>query len=356
MEYLLKSSVVLTVLIFCYHAFLQNETFFKSIRIYFLAGMALALVVPLIKIPIYVEHSAGQLGNPAYNSIVSTHIGEFSISHYVHLLPYLYLIGVAIFSILFIFRLFSLGIFLVKHNSRKENGVYFIETEKEISPFSFFNIVVYNPSQFSNNELNHILAHEKTHIKQLHSFDIIITNVLSIVLWFNPFVWLLKKAVDQNLEFLADAMTFQKINDHKSYQITLLKTNNGNLCPELTSSFFNGLTKKRIKFLNKCKSSSIKQLKFLIVLPLLGVLVYNLNTNIIAKGNESGGEEIHSSEEGREHKQENNARLENKNNEHSKENTQAVKNKNEEHTNDKEHSRKNSEESREHSNSESEHK
>jgi bla regulator protein blaR1 len=356
MEYLLKSSLVLAILIISYYLFLQNETFFKSIRIYFLVGYALIITIPFVKIPIYVEHATGQLGNSTINSFIATHVGDFSLSHFTSIIPYLYLFGVAIFSSLFIFKLISLIRFLVNHSARKENGIYFIETEKDISPFSFFNIVVYNPSLFSVNELNHILAHEKTHIKQLHSFDIIITNLLSIVLWFNPFVWLLKKAVDQNLEFLADATTFQEINDHESYQFTLLKTNNTNFFPELTSSFFNGLTKKRILFLNKCKSSSIKQLKFLIVLPLLGILVYNLNTNIIAKDNENGVKEIYSSEEGKEQTQGNDNLIENISNEHSKEKAQTVENENNEHANTREHSRENSEKSSEHNNSDSEHK
>jgi len=176
-----------------------------------------------------------------------------------------------------------LAFLLSKHELSKKGKYYFIETSKNISPFSFFNIIIYNKSQFSIDELAQIINHEKAHAIQWHSLDTILAHLLVITLWFNPFVWLYKKAVQQNLEFLADNYALQKANDQRLYKLTLLKTCSSNYCTEITNNFYNSLIKKRIIMLHKNKSKNSSQWKYALLFPVLLTFVFTFNTKIVAQ-------------------------------------------------------------------------
>jgi gamma-glutamylcyclotransferase (GGCT)/AIG2-like uncharacterized protein YtfP len=282
MEYLLKASGIVLLLFLFYIVFLKNETFFKSIRSFFIVGLLIVLTIPLIEIPIYVEAVASQLNLLDYKEIVSSNSFEQSID-WSQIILFVYLIGVAFFSIKFLVQIISLGNLVSKHQLTKQGSYYFVETSKTISPFSFFNIIIYNKSQFTIEELEHIINHEKAHVQQWHSIDTILAHLLVITLWFNPFVWLYKKAVQQNLEFLADAYALELANNHKLYQFTLLKTCNSTYCTTFTNSFYNSLIKKRIVMLHKNRSQNKSQWKYTLLLPILIAFVFTFNTKVIAQ-------------------------------------------------------------------------
>ncbi|MBL4939367.1 MAG: M56 family metallopeptidase, partial [Lutibacter sp.] len=285
MEYLLKASGIVLLLFLFYSVFLKNETFFKSIRSFFIFGLIIVLAIPLIEIPIYIEAVTSQLNLLDYEEIVSSTNLKQHID-WTQIILVVYLIGVAFFSIKFLIQLISLGYLVSKHQLTKQGNYYFVETSRNISPFSFFNIIIYNKSQFTIDELEHIINHEKAHVQQWHSIDTILAHLLVITLWFNPFVWLYKKAVQQNLEFLADAYALKLANNHKLYQFTLLKTCNATYSTELTNNFYNSLIKKRILMLHKNKSENKSQWKYLLLLPLLVAFVFTFNTKVIAQEKE----------------------------------------------------------------------
>lgn len=282
MDYLLKANGIVLMLFFFYYVFLKNETFFKSIRSYFIIGLLIILAIPLIEIPIYVEAVSSQLNLLDYKEITSTSIAKQTID-WTQIFVFIYLIGVVFFSIKFLFQLISLGNLISKHQLTKQGKYYFAETSKNISPFSFFNIIIYNKSQFSINELEHIINHEKAHAQQWHSIDTLLVHLLVITLWFNPFVWLYKKAVQQNLEFLADAKALEQASNLKLYQLTLLKTSGANYCTEITNNFYNSLLKKRIIMLHKNKSKNLNQWKYTLLLPILIAFVFTFNTKSVAQ-------------------------------------------------------------------------
>ena len=283
MEYLLKASGIIMILFLFYHIFLKNETFFKSIRGYFLIGLLIVISIPLIEIPIYVEQVSSQLNLLNYQEIAQTSHLEKNTFDWIHVITLIYLLGVIFFSLKFIIQLTSLAILLSKHPFIKQDGYYFVETSKISSPFSFFNIIIYNRSQFSSEELNQIMNHEKIHVSHWHSFDTILAHLLVITLWFNPFVWLYKKAVLQNLEFIADSLALKQTSNQKLYQLTLLKTCGATYCTEITNNFYNSLIKKRIIMLNKNQSKNKNQWKYALLLPLLIAFVATFNTKIVAQ-------------------------------------------------------------------------
>ena len=172
---------------------------------------------------------------------------------------------------------------------RKETPFLHLVTEKKITPFSFFNYIFYNPQLFEPNELHAVLEHEKAHARQWHTLDILFLELLKIVFWFNPVLWLYKSAVKENLEYLADHFAVTRAADKKSYQYLMLKQAVNTPKYALTNSFYNSLIKKRIVMLNQNQSKKINALKILVMLPLLGLFLasFSIKKTYIYKESDS---------------------------------------------------------------------
>jgi hypothetical protein len=240
-----------------------------------------ALLIPLVVIPIYVTKDTSPVLNGYFYEGTAIPVSTASTFNLLDALPYIYLIGVAILSVKFILEFGSLIKLMISIKKEKRHPFNFIATSKNVSPFSFFNWIVYNPTQFDNEELKQIIAHEKIHATQFHSIDIILMQIASVVFWFNPFIWLYKKELQQNLEFIADSMTQEIIACSKSYQQLLLKTSVPEYQIALTNNFYNSLIKKRIVMLHKQKSNKINQWKLFTVLPLIALFLISFNTKEI---------------------------------------------------------------------------
>jgi bla regulator protein blaR1 len=279
MEYLLKVTAVVTIFYTIYKLFLQRDTFFESNRWFLIIGLVSSLLIPLLVIPIYIEYTP-TFYNITINGEVSTEVIEkpFNILDY---LPLVYGLGVVFFLGRFFIQFFSLAKIIYKNKGVKKDGFVFIETQNNTSPFSFFKWIVYNPKTFTQTELEHIIEHEKTHAKQYHSVDILITQLFCVLLWFNPFMWLYNKDLKQNLEFIADKRTLNQYNCKKSYQYTLLKTSMPSHQMALSNHFYNSLIKKRIVMLHKSKSKKINQLKYALVIPIVALFLMGFNTEEI---------------------------------------------------------------------------
>ena len=277
MEHFLKASAVLGIFYICYKLFLQRETFFNANRWFLLAGLIIASILPLVVIPIYVEYSAIAIPN---NLLIDNQIDqtENNVITLFQIISWIYTIGFIFFLGKLVIEFTSLFTLIKNNNYKREDGFTFIETENNVPPFSFFNWIVFNPNQFQEQELIHIINHEKVHARQYHSIDVILSQVSCVVFWFNPFCWLYKKELQQNLEFIADYKAQDISNCEKSYQRLLLKTSIPNHQLMITNNFYNSLIKKRIVMLHKSKSSKIKAWKFILVLPLLALFLMSFNT------------------------------------------------------------------------------
>ncbi|MFD2725661.1 M56 family metallopeptidase [Hyunsoonleella rubra] len=283
MEFLLKSSAILAIFYLIYFIFLQRETFFEHNRWFLLSGILLSLIVPLITIPIYIEQAPLTFSNAellysdytTFSSNADKPPTSFNFQDYI---LGIYFFGVAIFVSRLLFQLLSLIKISSGKIARKDPDVVIIETSKDITPFSFFKWIVYNPAQFDKQELQQILNHEKVHVKGLHSIDILLSQVYCTLFWFNPIAWLYSKSLKYNLEFIADERAMGLSDSIKDYQYALLKT----ITPEhnlsITNNFYNSSIKKRIIMLQKSKSKSVNLLKYLFILPALGWFLMSFNT------------------------------------------------------------------------------
>lgn len=286
MEYLLKSSAILSLFYVFYKLFLQKETFFNAIRGYFLLGIISALTLPFIKITKYIEVEPFllPLGEMTSNSTNNVHIESFD---WTQLIVGLYFLGIIVFTIRFLAQISSIIWFLFTHSKTKNGNYFIVKTTKNIAPFSFFNYIVYNDNLFNSSELEHIITHELAHVNQFHSIDIIFSQGMAILNWFNPFSWLYHKEILKNLEFTADHFAYDLTEEKKKYQYVLLKTISTHTSLPLTTNFYNSLLKKRINMLQKNRSKQAKQLKFTLILPILIAFIFYFNTTVIAQQKES---------------------------------------------------------------------
>lgn len=282
MIYLSKASAILIIFYIVYKLWLQKETFFQQNRIFLLIGFFTALIIPFVTIPIYVEQTllvgpAIISSNPLEVSLVAKSIDWIQIAFYV------YLCGVAFFSIKFIIALLSLRKLINSGIKDKIDNEYHVRLAKDTLPFSFFKYIVYNPAQFEANELKQIIKHEQVHARQYHSIDVQIAQVFSILFWFNPIIWLYKKEIRQNLEFIADSIAKSNPDNKNNYQELLLKLSFSNYPLTITNNFYTSLIKKRIIMLHKKESRRINQLKPMLILPILVLFIFAFNSVTIAQ-------------------------------------------------------------------------
>lgn len=118
------------------------------------------------------------------------------------------------------------------------------------------------------------MAHEQVHVLQKHTLDNLWVEILFIINWFNPFVWLLRKAVKENLEYIADAQVLEHGINKQQYQYLLLHVSGIHQAGP-TNAFNLSSLKNRIKMMNKTKTAKVQLLKFIFLLPLMVVLLFS---------------------------------------------------------------------------------
>jgi len=281
MEYLFKASIVIAIFYVCYKLFLQRETFFKSNRWFLLIGLAVAIFIPFLVIPIYVEYTPIAQNFVVISDGISTKATLQDSFDWMQTVYIIYGLGLLFILVKLGIEFYSLGSMFKRHKIYKRGGYTFIETNHDVPPFSFFKYIVINKRQFNEIELEHIINHEKVHARQLHSVDILLIHLACTIFWFNPLIWLYKKEVQQNLEFIADEEAQFISQCEKSYQTLLLKASLPNYQMVLANNFYNSLIKNRIVMLHKSKSNKLNMWKYALVLPILAVFLMSANTKKI---------------------------------------------------------------------------
>ena len=169
---------------------------------------------------------------------------------------------------------------LYKSGQKTKRGSYTLVMSEEFHlPFSFFKYVFLHQSFLEDDNLKDIITHELKHIDDLHTLDILLTEVIAILFWWNPLVYLYKREIKQNHEFIADAYASQN-STLKNYGQILLGQSSSGIELALTHQFFNSHLKKRITMLYTTKSARYKMSKYLVVLPCLFffALLFSSNT------------------------------------------------------------------------------
>jgi hypothetical protein len=287
--YILKTSGLITLFYLAYYILLRKETFFNSNRWFLLSGLITSIVLPFVvytKI-VWVAPTRTNFTSPINTTIKTIPVEESWLDTHLNLcLIILYVSIITLLLLKFAFDFYSLKRVIKGKTVQNQADFKFVDVSENIAPFSFFNYIVYNSSLYNTSELENILEHEKIHSEQNHTTDVLMARIFCIAFWFNPIVWLYKKAIMQNLEFIADAEALKKITDKKAYQYTLLKITTHENCVAITNHFYQSLIKKRIVMLNKNQSKKKNYWKYALVLPLLGAFVFLFQVKVIAQEKE----------------------------------------------------------------------
>lgn len=280
--FLLKSATIIGLFVLVYGICLQKETLFKANRYFLIGGLISAICIPLVTITKIVYVAPVTLEGTILNNITPIAEQGFQPNWWLVALT-IYSIGVAIVGGRFVLQLLSLKRFILKKNSLNKDGINYIKVKDNIAPFSFLNYIIYNPSLHSSNELALILKHEEIHVKQYHTLDVILANLLISFQWFNPLAWVYKNNIEQNLEFLADCSTVDTSICKRDYQLAMVRTSARNSYPEITTNFYQSFIKKRIIMLNKSASNRKSLWKMSLIAPLLLGFIFTFNVKTIAQ-------------------------------------------------------------------------
>lgn len=282
--YIAKSAVLMLLFYCVYFFLLRRETFFNSNRWFLLSGLIISSILPILSYTkvIWID-VAPNLNSNIQSELLSIQEKQSSDINWSFIILGLYAIGFLIFLLKLAVDFYSLNSIIKGKKVKQQADFKFIDTEENIAPFSYFEYIVYNSSLYTVTELENIIEHEKVHSDQNHTIDVLISRFFSIIFWFNPIVWLYKKAISQNLEFIADSEASKKLADKKAYQYTLLKITTHENCVAITNHFYQSLIKKRIVMLNKNQSKKRNSWKYYVVIPALAAFVLLFQIEVIAK-------------------------------------------------------------------------
>lgn len=290
--YFLKVNGAFVLFYAFYRLFFYKDTFFKLRRALLLAFFALAFLYPLMNLQEWVKEQPPMASMiQLYSSILLPEVtieATRTVIDWPHVSKTgtvgIYLGGVLWLTIRFFLQLSS--ILCLAYHSKKAlvQGVPVYVLTKPAGAFSFFGMIFLYPEASSEKEISEILIHEKAHVSQGHSIDVLFSEFASILCWVNPFVWLLKREVRHNLEYLADNTVLRSGYDSKSYQYHLLGlAHYSPAAANLYNSFHVLPLKNRIHMMNKKRSRGIGRSKYLAILPLVALLMLFSNIEAVAR-------------------------------------------------------------------------
>lgn len=299
MLYLLQVNVGLILFYALYKLVCTRDTFFRSRRFILIVSLVLPFILPFIDVREWLESRDRMimLTHFDYSAVlpeivvgseaVETGNRVFVLSEWI---GYLYLAGVVVLLVRLAVQAFSLYRLIVRMPEKEINGVRVKCLNDPSGPFSFFGWIFMNPAAVKEDE---ILTHEMAHVKQHHSVDVLLAEMVSICCWMNPFAWLLKREVRLNLEFLADRKVMEAGFATKSYQYHLLGLAYNHKYG-LSNNFNFSHLKQRIIMMNKKKSNATGHIKYaLFVLPAFALLVAgNISCSQDASQTEDAKEEV----------------------------------------------------------------
>jgi beta-lactamase regulating signal transducer with metallopeptidase domain len=302
--YILYASIILSACLIFYKLLLQKETFFSLNRFILLGCMALAFLLPLIHIPaqfslrkaqvtttakteskIAATQEATSIPPPQTETIKLASADETKLINKENLrtwLVYLYWFGVLVFAINFLMQAIVL-LYKAYTNPAIKDGKYrIIEITGDKAPCSFANNIFINPEKYDWETYNQVLLHEKIHIQERHTLDLLLAEIMLIFQWFNPFAWQWRKELESNLEYFTDdCMLRQDEVKKENYQMSLLKVAAPHFPLSLTTNYNQSLLKKRLIMMNAKKSNMNTTWKYFFLLPMMVIFACLFNEPII---------------------------------------------------------------------------
>lgn len=287
-KYILITTIATIVFYAIYYFFLRKESSHKFNRFYLLGSLVISLLIPFVRFTIPAPILETEQISALSELIIYIQLPEFTVSaqttsgwSLAKTYWTIYLTGVAFFAFLFIVKLFKIGSLILQSKKIRKGKYIFVEYKENNAPFSFFNFIFMNLDVYNQEDKESIILHEKIHVRQCHSWDLIFVELLSIVLWFNPIIFMYKRSLQVIHEYLADHRVLQHGIKQDAYLDLLLRqlmypnmSVRAQNFMRIPGHHFNYLlTKNRFKMLKNHRYSKWALAKVVFVLPLIAFLL-----------------------------------------------------------------------------------
>ncbi len=279
-DYQLLSAGAIALYYLVYKLWVGRSTAFRFNRIFILGSLLACLVLPLLHFDLPVESvlSDRHLSMPNY---LTLELGFENASSQARGLPsgngsfdvlgVIYLLGMLLAAGRYLLQLIGLYALIRKHPSVKKDGYRYILQGERCSVFSFWNCIFLNYSTLGKKD-SPILVHERAHVDQRHTLDLLLIEVMIVLQWFNPFIYFFKRRLVETHEFLADRAVIEQGYSSIAYQKLLLESARKQMV-SLTHHFHQPQIKKRIIMLSKYNNQPFNYFKLVLVLVLTTFLV-----------------------------------------------------------------------------------
>ena len=274
--YIIKSAFCLALFYLFYRLLLSKETFHRFNRIALLGLLALSCIVPLMKVNAEASNEINRqfLSLEEMLMMADVPVSDATIAEsaplwgWKEVLLLLYIIGIAFFLIRNLWSLARMiGLIDGCRKEKLHDGVLLFTHNKSIAPFSWMKCIVLSEKDREEGG-EAIITHERAHIRNRHSWDLLLADVCVFFQWFNPAAWLLKQELQNIHEYEADEWVINQGIDAKKYQLLLIKKAVGTRLYSMANSLNHSSLKKRITMMIKKKSNPWARLKYLYILPL----------------------------------------------------------------------------------------
>jgi len=288
--FLFKVNIALVLFCLGYYLVLRHLTFYTLNRIYLVTAILFSTLYPKINLSDFVQRHQ-HLTEPVQTAILNwkapaeNFVKPLYQPNYWQWVELAFWAGVILFATRLLMQLFSLYKLYRQSKPGELNDYPVRLIRDDISPFSFWRSIYINPAKLSPADLKNVLEHEQVHVSEWHTLDILLAELSTIFYWFNPGVWLMKKAVRENIEFITDRKILQKGTDTRQYQYSLLSVSLAATSNTIVNHFNISTIKKRIIMMNAKKSSGYNLTRYVFLVPAVValLLVFSFSKAEVAK-------------------------------------------------------------------------
>lgn len=282
-SFLIRASIVIMLFYVVYWLFLRNETIYHANRWFFIFALISSVLLPIFPLRYTLQAEpidntiVFQALNDTFKNIQPVHSGNSETPSSIGLMSILTVVYVT-GAFLVLSRLVIQTGILVHLLSRSKissvEGIRVAENHKYEIPFSFFNIAFINSEFIKQADLPYIISHEKVHIREFHWLDLLLIDLLTVIFWFNPFIWFFKRSIRQNHEYLADKGVIARGHSEYQYRALLINQAMGVRVIGPTNCLNYSLNQNRFKMMKKKKTPRLRSLKLLLTLPVLATMIF----------------------------------------------------------------------------------
>ncbi len=305
--YSLHVAFLIVISLLFYTLMLKKETYHKLNRIVLLGCLVLSFALPFVPVPQRfsllnesvveqpllednsnvqtISPNVSETTRPVVQQAVASQIVQsstlndsFTKQNMLKWGFWIYWCGVVIFGVNLLIQLISVLYKVSKSEVIKDGKYRIVELDDDKAPCSFGNYIFINPGKYDWDTYNQILIHEKVHVQQYHTLDLIIAEVMVVFQWFNPLAWFYRKEIENNLEFLTDHTVIDRYQvKQDDYQLNLLRVSVPNYAMTITTNYNQSLLKQRIMMMNSRRSNIHIVWKYFVMAPLFVGMICLLN-------------------------------------------------------------------------------